>query len=119
MKKTKFNKKELNIFSTMIKNRLKEEKDQVKSTTKLLKDHKAYQASVETENDHDASTIRNKEMLRNMKRRAERKVNRLDEALVRIENKTYGRCQRTGKMISKDRLMIVPEARLSMSAKKM
>lgn len=119
MKKTKFKKKELTVFSSMIKNRLKEEKSQLKSTTKMLKDHKSYQASDKADNDHDASTLRNKEMLRNMKRRAERKVNRLDEALVRIKNKTYGRCQRTGKMISKDRLMVLPEARLSMSAKKM
>lgn len=41
----------------------------------------------------------------------------LEAALVRIENKTYGICRETGKLISKERLKIVPHATLSMEAK--
>jgi DnaK suppressor protein len=37
--------------------------------------------------------------------------------LVRIENKTYGICRETGKLISKERLRSVPHATLSMEAK--
>ena len=42
----------------------------------------------------------------------------LQNALVRIENKTYGICRETGKLISKARLMAVPHATLSIEAKK-
>lgn len=42
----------------------------------------------------------------------------LQAALVRIENKTYGICRETGKLISKERLRAVPHATLSMEAKK-
>lgn len=41
----------------------------------------------------------------------------LEAALVRIENKTYGICRVTGKLISKERLRIVPHATLSIDAK--
>jgi RNA polymerase-binding transcription factor DksA len=41
----------------------------------------------------------------------------LENALIRIENKTYGICRVTGKLISKERLRIVPHATLSMEAK--
>jgi len=41
----------------------------------------------------------------------------LQAALVRIENKTYGICRETGKLISKERLRAVPHATLSIEAK--
>lgn len=44
-------------------------------------------------------------------------IQHLEAALIRIENKTYGICRDTGKLISKDRLKIVPHATLSMEAK--
>lgn len=44
-------------------------------------------------------------------------INALENALIRIENKTYGICRVTGKLISKERLRIVPHATLSMEAK--
>ncbi len=42
----------------------------------------------------------------------------LQAALIRIENKTYGICRETGKLIAKERLMAVPHATLSIEAKK-
>ncbi len=42
----------------------------------------------------------------------------LQAALVRIENKTYGICRETGRLISKERLRAVPHATLSIDAKK-
>ena len=42
----------------------------------------------------------------------------LQAALVRIENKTYGICRETGKLIAKERLMAVPHATLSIEYKK-
>ena len=44
-------------------------------------------------------------------------INHLEAALIRIENKTYGLCRDTGKLIAKERLKIVPHATLSMEAK--
>ena len=41
----------------------------------------------------------------------------LEAALVRIENKTYGICRETGKLIDKERLKVVPHATLSVDAK--
>ena len=41
----------------------------------------------------------------------------LEAALIRIENKTYGVCRETGKLIAKERLRLVPHATLSIDAK--
>lgn len=44
-------------------------------------------------------------------------IQHLEAALIRIENKTYGICRETGKLIPKDRLRIVPHATLCIEAK--
>ena len=44
-------------------------------------------------------------------------INKLRAALVRIENKTYGICRETGKLIPKERQRVVPHATLSIDAK--
>ena len=44
-------------------------------------------------------------------------IQSLEAALIRIENKTYGVCRETGKLIPKERLMLVPHATLSIEAK--
>ena len=49
--------------------------------------------------------------------RQEKFIRDLKIALIRIENKTYGLCKVTGKLISKERLKIVPHATMSMEAK--
>ena len=51
--------------------------------------------------------------------RQEKFVRDLKNALVRIENKTYGVCRVTGKLIPKERLMAVPHPTLSIEAKNM
>jgi len=45
-------------------------------------------------------------------------IRHLQAAMVRIENKTYGICRETGKLISKERLRAVPHATLSIEAKR-
>ena len=44
-------------------------------------------------------------------------IESLENALIRIENKTYGICRVTGKLIPKERLRLVPHATLSIEAK--
>ncbi|WP_024768351.1 MULTISPECIES: TraR/DksA family transcriptional regulator [Aquimarina] len=51
--------------------------------------------------------------------RQEKFVRDLKNALLRIENKTYGICRVTGKLINPDRLKLVPHATLSIEAKNM
>jgi len=45
-------------------------------------------------------------------------ISHLEKAIVRIENKTYGICRESGKLISAERLRVVPHATLSIEAKK-
>ncbi len=49
--------------------------------------------------------------------RQEKFIKNLQDALVRIENKTYGICRATGQLIKKERLRLVPHATLSIEAK--
>jgi len=49
--------------------------------------------------------------------RQEKFIRDLNNALMRIENKTYGVCRVTGKLIAKQRLLLVPHATLSIEAK--
>ena len=51
--------------------------------------------------------------------RLEKFIRDLQNALLRIENKTYGICRVTGKLIDKERLKAVPHATLSIEAKNM
>ena len=58
-----------------------------------------------------------KEATMNMAARTQKFIQGLQAALVRIENKTYGVCRETGKLIPKERLRAVPHATLSIEAK--
>jgi DnaK suppressor protein len=49
--------------------------------------------------------------------RQEKFIRDLKNALIRIENKTYGICKVTGKLINKERLKLVPHATMSIEAK--
>lgn len=57
------------------------------------------------------------EELTNMAARQQKFIQGLQAALVRIENKTYGVCRVTGKLIPKERLRAVPHATMSIEAK--
>ena len=63
-----------------------------------------------------AATL-SKEEAGRLAQRQEKFIQHLQAALIRIENKTYGICRETGKLISKERLRAVPHATLSMDAK--
>jgi DnaK suppressor protein len=65
----------------------------------------------------EAYDVKSKEENSRLAGRQEKFIQCLENALVRIENKTYGICRETGKLISKERLRSVPHATLSMEAK--
>lgn len=67
----------------------------------------------------EGSETMSKEANTQLALRQEKFIRDLKSALVRIENKTYGVCRVTSKLISKERLKLVPHATLSIEAKKM
>jgi RNA polymerase-binding transcription factor DksA len=67
----------------------------------------------------DGSVSMEREQLSQMASRQIQFIDHLEKALMRIENKTYGICRVTGKLIDKARLRAVPHATLSIEAKQM
>lgn len=66
----------------------------------------------------EGASTRDREDMARLAERQRSFINHLQAALVRIENKTYGICRVTGKLIPKERLRAVPHATLSIDAKK-
>ncbi len=67
----------------------------------------------------EGSVVMSKEANSQLAIRQEKFIRDLKNALLRIENKTYGICRVTKKLINKDRLRLVPHATLSIEAKNM
>ena len=119
-KKTRYSDEELLEFKEIILNKL----EKARSDLKLLTE--AYTNS-DTAGISDTSPtfkvleegyqVLSKEENSRLASRQERFITNLENALIRIENKSYGVCRVTGKMISKERLRSVPHATLSISAK--
>ena len=66
----------------------------------------------------EGAMVLSREETGKLAQRQQKFIQHLKAALVRIENKTYGVCRETGKLISKERLRAVPHATLSIDAKK-
>ena len=65
----------------------------------------------------EGSAVMSKESNSQLAIRQEKFIRDLKNAIIRIENKTYGICRVTGKLINKERLKLVPHATLSIEAK--
>ena len=65
----------------------------------------------------DGSETLSREEVAQLAARQEKFIQSLQAALIRIENKTYGICRVTGKLIQKERLRLVPHATMSIDAK--
>ena len=65
----------------------------------------------------DGSETLSREETAQLAGRQEKFIKHLEDALLRIRNKTYGICRVTGRLISKERLRLVPHATLSIEAK--
>lgn len=65
----------------------------------------------------DGSETMSREEMAQLAARQEKFIKNLESALIRIQNKTYGICRVTGKLIQKQRLKLVPHATLSIEAK--
>jgi len=65
----------------------------------------------------EGNQVMSKEENSRMAARQQKFITNLENALIRIRNKTYGVCRETGQLIPKERLRSVPHATLSMEAK--
>ncbi|MEA2105203.1 MAG: TraR/DksA C4-type zinc finger protein [Bacteroidota bacterium] len=118
--KTRYNDEELAEFKEIILKKL----DKAQKDYDLLKKTITHSESNDTEDtsptfkvlEEGAATL-SKEEAGRLAQRQLKFIQHLQAALVRIENKTYGICRETGKLISKERLRAVPHATLSIEAK--
>ncbi len=113
--KKRYSDEELQEFKELINQKLAQARKDIEVLRSLLDNHDMTQTKIVTFED-SASTY-SKESNLKLIGRLERFVRDLENALIRIENKTYGICRETGKLISKKRLMAVPHATLSIEAK--
>jgi len=120
--KSRYTDKELERFKKLITKKI----DQAKQDLELLKS--AYMNDSDNGTDDTSPTFKafeegsetmSKEANTQLALRQEKFIRDLKNALIRIENKTYGVCRITGKLIKKKRLMVVPHATLSIEAKNM
>ncbi len=66
----------------------------------------------------EGAMVLSREETGKLAQRQEKFIQHLKAALIRVENKTYGICRETGRLISKERLRAVPHATLSIDAKR-
>jgi DnaK suppressor protein len=118
--KNRYSEKELTEFRGIILEKL----DQAKKDYELLKntlchtdDHGTDDTSPTFKMLEDGSDVLTREETAQLALRQEKFIQNLQNALIRIENKTYGICRVTGKLIPKERLKRVPHATLSIDAK--
>lgn len=119
--KTRYSDEELQEFKEIIEHKLEKAKRDLALLTE------AYTTGNEHDTTDTAPTFKvleeghqvlSKEENSRLAARQQKFINNLENALVRIQNKTYGICRVTGKLISKERLRSVPHATLSIEAKK-
>ena len=120
--KNKYSDKELNQFRILIEKKI----EKAKKDLKLLKSTYMNDGNNGTDDTsptfkafEEGSETMSKEANTQLALRQEKFIRDLKSALIRIENKTYGICRVTGKLIKKERLTLVPHATLSIEAKKM
>jgi RNA polymerase-binding transcription factor DksA len=113
---------ELNEFRELIQKKLDQAKKELAYLQGLIT-RKDEMGGDENENRYmtmeDGSMSMEREQLAQMASRQINYIDHLEKAIVRIENKTYGICRVTGKLIDKARLRAVPHATLSIEAKQM
>ncbi len=118
--KLRYSPEELEEFRQIILEKL----EKARADLKLLKEAYTNDSGSDTNDTsptfkvlEEGQQVLSKEENSRLAARQERFINNLENALIRIENGTYGICRETGKLISKERLRAVPHATLSIEAK--
>ena len=118
--KTRYSKEELEEFRQIILEKLEKARADLKLLTEAYTNHNEHDTNDTSPTFkvlEDGFTVLSKEENSRLAARQQKFINNLENALIRIENGTYGICRVTGKLISKERLRIVPHATLSIEAK--
>ena len=121
VEKTTYTKDELKVFKKIILSKIESAKDDLeilRAATANDSDNGTEDTSPTFKQFEEGSSTLSKEENIKLAERQAKFIRSLNNALVRIENKTYGICRVTGKLISKERLNLVPHATLSIEAKK-
>ena len=119
--KTRYSDEELAEFKSIILDMLEKAKQEYNTLRKVVmnngnKDLEDTSPSFKTVEDDGAMQL-SREEASQLAQRQYKFIQNLEAALVRIENKTYGVCRVTGKLIPKERLRLVPHATLTVEAK--
>lgn len=118
--KTRYSDEELNEFKVLIEDKLEEAREdlrQLKQSLSYADDNSTNDTASSFKMMEDGSETMSREETAQLAARQEKFISHLENALKRIENKTYGVCRATGKLIRKERLRLVPHATLSIEAK--
>ncbi|MCB0537779.1 MAG: TraR/DksA C4-type zinc finger protein [Chitinophagales bacterium] len=118
-KKTRYSDSELEEFKEIIEKKLVEAREELEEYQNqiLKKNSGASDTDYKFNGLEDSHILVEREYLSQQAGRQAKFINHLENALVRIQNKTYGICRKTGKLINKERLKAVPHATLSIEAK--
>ncbi len=118
--KTRYSDEELQEFKEIINKKLEEARDGLKLLTEAYTTQNANDTTDTSPSFkilEEGSQVLSKEENSQLAARQQKFIRDLENALIRIENGTYGICRVTGKLISKERLRSVPHATLSIEAK--
>ncbi len=118
--KTKYSDTELEEFKAIILEKMeaaKGEFDNLRATVMNANENDTEDTSPTFKNMEEGASTLSKEDAGRLAQRQMKFIQNLQAALIRIENKTYGVCRETGKLIPKERLRAVPHATLSIEAK--
>jgi len=118
--KTRYSEPDLQEFKGLLLDKLRSAKEELNALATSLSSPNA-NGTDDTAGTYktleDGSATLEKEQINQLAARQKKFIEQLEAALVRIENKTYGICRETGKLIPKERLRAVPHTTLSMEAK--
>jgi len=115
--KTRYNREELAMFKGIIQQKMESTQTELNHLKDSLQSH-IRQSDKRSDLDSGTSAQESqREFINRMIQRQYSSLRSLQYALIRIENKTYGICRITGKLIDKRRLVAVPQATLSINAK--
>ncbi|MGV8962709.1 MAG: TraR/DksA family transcriptional regulator [Candidatus Saccharimonadaceae bacterium] len=118
--KTRYSDMELEEFRSIIKDKLdaaKGEYENLRAVVMNADGNDTGDTSPTFKNMEEGASTLSKEDAGRLAQRQMKFIQNLQGALIRIENKTYGICRETGKLIPKERLRAVPHATLSIEAK--
>jgi DnaK suppressor protein len=108
---------ELKEFEALIQEKLKVAKEELKGLSRDLREYSAGGADADNFSDYGVDS-QGKEELEMLMARQEKFVFELEKAIGRIRQGNYGICRVTGKLISKERLRVVPHTTVSIAAKR-